>query len=158
MSAARRERKRCQHCGPGLPVRRRSAGESGSVFPSLATGYARLRPGSLGAKTVADYPAARHWRLFDRGQRNSSHFEPSLWQLRSPVPGNGISRAEKNAPIRRPNHGSAVSETVVGEKWPLQQCHIGTSPQFDARRINLAPARKRLREKQCCCSPPGYFG
>src|SRR5262249_38581891 len=50
----------------GCAVRRRSAGESGSVLPSLATGYARLRPGSLGAKTVADHPAARHWRLFDR--------------------------------------------------------------------------------------------
>ena len=39
---------------------------------------------------------------------NSCPFEPSLCGLRSPLPGNEISGAEKNAPIRRPNHGSAV--------------------------------------------------
>jgi hypothetical protein len=34
-----------------------------------------------------------------------------LCRLRSPLPGNGISRAEKKAPTRLPNHRSAVSET-----------------------------------------------
>jgi hypothetical protein len=35
--------------------------------------------------------------------RRSSPFEPSLRRLRSPLPGNGIWRTEKKAPIRRPN-------------------------------------------------------
>jgi hypothetical protein len=49
---------------------------------------------------------------------NSSPFEPSLCRLRSPLPGNGISGTEKNAPIRPPNHGSAVSETKRSYKKP----------------------------------------
>src|SRR4029450_7503363 len=51
-------------------------------------------------------------------RRNSCPFEPSLCRLRSPLPGNGISGAEKNAPIRRPTHGSAVSETKRSYKKP----------------------------------------
>src|SRR5262245_13210643 len=41
----------------GCVVRRRSAGKTGAVFPSLTTGHVRLRPGPLGAK---------QWRLFRR--------------------------------------------------------------------------------------------
>jgi EamA-like transporter family len=39
-------------------------------------------------------------------------------RLRSPLPGNGISRAEKKASIRPPNHRSAVSETKRSYKNP----------------------------------------
>ena len=52
-----------------------------------------------------------------------------LCRLRSPLPGNGISRAEKKASIRPPNHRSAVSEIkrsynnppIRGLSQPLQE-------------------------------------
>src|SRR5262245_50086988 len=53
-----------------------------------------------------------------RFRPNSCPFEPSLCRLRSPLPGNGISWPEKNAPGRRPNHGSAVPETKRSHKNP----------------------------------------
>src|SRR5262249_6425664 len=45
-------------------------------------------------------------------------FEPSLWRMRSPLPGNGISRAEKKASMRPLNHRSAVSEIKRSYKKP----------------------------------------
>jgi hypothetical protein len=53
-------------------------------------------------------------------RRNSFPFEPSLCRLRSPLPGNAISKPEKRAPIRRPSHRSAVSETKRSYKNPRQ--------------------------------------
>jgi len=60
-------------------------------------------------------------------RRNSSPFEPSLWRVRSPLPGNGISRPEKKAPIRRPSHGSAVSETKRSHKKPANAGPFSTT-------------------------------
>jgi hypothetical protein len=54
-------------------------------------------------------------------------FELSLCRLRSPLPGNGISRAEKKAPIRRPNHLSAVSETKRSYKNPANSGPFSTA-------------------------------
>src|SRR6516162_7067020 len=51
-------------------------------------------------------------------QRNSSPFEPSLWRLRSPLPGNGISRPEKNAPKRPADCNDAVSENEPSHRSP----------------------------------------
>jgi hypothetical protein len=63
---------------------------------------------------------------------NSFPFEPSLYRLRSPLPGNGIFRAEKKRSIRPLNHRSAVSETkqsykdppIRGLSQPLQEISI----------------------------------
>ena len=54
-----------------------------------------------------------------------SPFELSLRRRRSPLPGNGISRAEKKTPIRRPNHRSAVSETKRLFKSPADSGPFG---------------------------------
>jgi hypothetical protein len=40
------------------------------------------------------------------------------------LPGNGISRAEKKAPIGRQNHRSAVSETKWSYKNPAKSGHL----------------------------------
>jgi len=58
---------------------------------------------------------------------DSCPFEPSLCGLRSPLPGNEISGAEKNAPIRRPNHGSAVSETQRSHNKPANSGPFSTT-------------------------------
>jgi hypothetical protein len=62
-------------------------------------------------------------------RRASSPFEPSLRRRRSPLPGNGISRAEKKAPLRPPSHRSAVSETKRSFKNPADSgpARLGTA-------------------------------
>src|SRR5262245_11896830 len=62
-----------------------------------------------------------------RFRPNSCPFEPSLCRLRSPLPGNGISWPEKNAPGRRPNHGSAVPETKRSHKNPANSGPFSTT-------------------------------
>jgi hypothetical protein len=60
-------------------------------------------------------------------RRASSPFELSLHRRRSPLPGNGISRAEKKASIPPPNHGSAVSETKRSYKKPANSGPFSTT-------------------------------
>src|SRR5262249_18838964 len=66
----------------------------------------------------------------------------SLCRLRSPLPGNGISRAEKNAPIRRLNHGSAVSETKRSHNKPANSRPFSTTTGNLRNRRNAWWARE----------------
>jgi ABC transporter substrate binding protein len=69
-------------------------------------------------------------------------FEPSLCRLRSPLPGNGISGAEKNAPTRSPNHGLAVSETQRSNKKPANAGPFSTTTGNFCNRRNAWWARE----------------
>ena len=76
--------------------------------------------------------------------RASSPFELSLRRRRSPLPGNGISRAEKKAPIRRPNHRSAVSETKRSFKNPDDSGPFARLQEISANvRLRGGPGRTR---------------
>ena len=83
-------------------------------------------------------------------------------QAGKPLPGNGISRAEKKAPIRRPNHRSPVSETQWSYKNPPNRglshaCR--KSPQL--REYVVGPAEVALLKEnnglQWQTYPRGHF-
>jgi hypothetical protein len=71
---------------------------------------------------------------------------------RSPLPGNGSSWPEKNTPIRRPTHGSAVSETKRSYKKPANSGPFSTTTgNLRTRTSNqavMSEPRRRRGEKR----------
>src|SRR2546422_9772507 len=73
---------------------------------------------------------------------NSCPFEPSLCRLRSPLPGNGISGAEKKAPIRRPNTDQRSQRPSGRTRSPPIRAFANTarnSPQPDCVVVDAVP-------------------
>ena len=77
-------------------------------------------------------------------RRNSSHSNRVSAEQWSPLPGNGISRAEKKAPIGRQNHRSAVSETKWSYKIPAKSGHLARLQEISTiARMRGGPGRTR---------------
>jgi hypothetical protein len=74
----------------------------------------------------------------------SSSFEPSLRRLRSPLPGNGISWPEKNAPIRRPNTDQRSQRPSGRTRSPPIRGLCKHSQEFSANgELRGGPGRSR---------------
>src|SRR5262245_3778517 len=88
---------------------------------------------------------------FRRTSYHSNRVSAEQW---SPWPGNGISRAEKKAPIGRQNHRAAVSETKWSYKNPAKLGYLARLQEISTlarvRGGGRSPSRTRLHSRIPC--------